>query len=196
MVFFCGLTPWLFFSETLGASTQAIAGNPHLFKKVLFPTEILPLVNVTAGLISHAVMLIILMLVLLVYGILPALYNLQFVYYTFALCAFTLGLSWFFSALNVFYRDVREILTVILNVWFWLTPIVWPLDILPEKYHVWLKLNPLYYVIQGYRNSFVYHVPFWADWVGAVCFWSMCMVFLFLGAFVFRPLKPDFPEVL
>jgi lipopolysaccharide transport system permease protein/teichoic acid transport system permease protein len=196
VVFFCGFAVWTLFAETLNASTAAIVANPHLVKKVIFPTEVLPLVNLTSGLISHAIMLVIFVCLMLTYGIRLSIYNLQFLYYVGALCVFSLGLAWFFSALNAFYRDVGQILTVILNVWFWVTPIVWSLEIAPLHYRKWIELNPMCYIVQGYKYSFVYHVPFWSDIRQGFLFWIMCLMVLSVGVYVFKRLKPEFPEVL
>ena len=196
LVFVCGLIPWTMFSETLMANTNAITRNVHLVKKMVFPTEILSIVNLVASLISHVIMLGILLSLLLFYKISFSFYNVQFFYYFIALSIFTLGLSWFFSAVNVFYRDVGQILGVILNMWFWLTPIVWLMDMVPKEYQYIIKLNPIYYIVEGYRFSFIYHVPFWVNYDLGIYFWGVSLLSLFMGGLIFRKLKPEFADVL
>jgi lipopolysaccharide transport system permease protein/teichoic acid transport system permease protein len=167
-----------------------------LITKTVFPTEILPLVYLLASLITHVIMLIILFIVLLINNISLSIYNFQFLYYLFALLVFSLGLGWFFSALNVFYKDVGQILGVVLNVWFWFTPIVWPQEIIPLKYQCILKLNPIYYIVDGYKSSFIYHSSIWHNPRGVIYFWIVCVMVFIIGALTFRKLKPEFPEVL
>ena len=196
IIFFCGFIPWLTFSETLLFNTNAIVGNAHLVKKTVFPTEILPLVNLVASLISHAVMLVILAVVLLINDISFSIYNIQFIYYFFSLVVFSLGLGWFFSAINVWLRDANQIIGVVLNMWFWLTPIVWLIDMIPKKYQFIIKLNPMFYIVDGYKQSFVYHVPFWENYQLGIYFWVVALSTFFFGGYVFRKLKPEFADVL
>jgi len=196
LVFLCGLIPWVFFSEALTSNVNSITSNKHLVKKIVFPTEILPIVNIAAALVTHVIMLGILMVFLKANGIAFSLYNFQLFYYLGALCVFSLGLSWLITSLNVFYRDVAQMLTVILNLWFWLTPIVWYLNMLPERFHLFIKMNPMFYIVNGYKNSFIYHEPFWQAAGQGFYFWAVCLTMFGVGAFVFRKLKPEFPDVL
>lgn len=195
-VFLCGLVPWLLFSETLATNVVVIIRNPHLVTKTVFPTEILPLVSLAAGLITHGFMLLILVVVLLVSGIGLSVYNLQFLYYLFSLSVLIVGLSWFLSAINVFYRDIGQILGVALNLWFWLTPVVWVFDIIPEQLRFYFNFNPLLYIVEGYRYSFIYHLPFWQNYHSGIYFWLISLTSFAIGGLVFRKLKPDFPELL
>jgi lipopolysaccharide transport system permease protein/teichoic acid transport system permease protein len=196
IVFLCGLIPWTAFSETLSASANAITGNPHLVKKAVFPTQILPVVHLTASMVSHVIMLVILAIVMLAYGMPFSVYNLQFVYFLLGMSVFCIGLGWIVAALNVFYRDVGQILTVVLNMWFWLTPIVWAEGMIPERFRIFLKLSPMFYVVHGYRASFVYHTPFWDNWRLGGYFWVVSVTVFALGGLLFRKLRPSFPEVL
>lgn len=197
IVYFCaGMIPWMVFSETLSTSTSAITRNSYLVKKMVFPTEILPIVNLVANLISHGILLLIFLVILALNGILFSLFNLQFLYYLAALCVFSISLSWFVSSVNVFFRDTAMIAGVIINVWFWLTPIVWIIESMPPAYQLFIKLNPMYYIVDGYRKSFIYHTPLWEDgWFG-VYFWVTNLMFLIIGGMVFRKLKPEFADVL
>jgi len=196
VVFLCGLIPWLTFSEALATSANALNANAHLVTKTVFPTEILPLVYLLASLITHTIMLIILLVVLLFTKIALSIYSLQFLYYLFGMSVFALGLGWMLSAANVFWKDVGQGLAVILNVWFWFTPIVWDINILPAKYHIIVKLNPFFYVVDGYKASFIYQSPIWHNPRMAGYFWIICIFVFAMGAFVFRRLKPEFSEVL
>lgn len=196
LFFSIGLIPWTTFSEALTVNSNAIVGNTHLVKKMVFPTEILPLVNIAASLIIHLIMMALIAFIILLYGFPLSLLSLQFIYYLIALSVFTAGLSWFFAAVTVFQRDIGLILGVVLNVWFWLTPVVYGVEVLPPEYLFFVKLNPMFYIIEGYRNSFIYGVPFWHNLRQAAYFWSLSLSVLVLGAFFFRRFKNDFAEVL
>lgn len=196
VVFMSGMIPWTMFAETLMANTNAIIANAHLVKKTVFPTEILPIVNLAASFISHGIMLIILIVLLLLNNIPFSFYNLQILYYLAALSVFTIGLGWIFSALNVFYRDTGQILGVVINMWFWLTPVVWLMGIIPEKYQYIIKLNPMYYIVDGYKTSFIYHAPFWQNYKLGIYFWAIALLMFIIGGLTFRRLKPEFADVL
>ncbi|MBF0337870.1 MAG: ABC transporter permease [Nitrospirae bacterium] len=196
LFFAAALLPWMTFSETLLINANVIAANSHLIKKMVFPSEILPFVTLLANLITHFVMLAIFMGIMLAYGIPLSFMNLQCLYYMFAMCTFSIGLSWLFAAINVFHKDTSVVLGVIMNIWFWLTPIVYGIDVLPEKFHVILKLNPIFYIAQGYRESFVYGVPLWNHMYQGAYFWAMTLTMLVIGGYVFKKLKPEFAEML
>ena len=196
IVFLCGLIPWMAFSEAVMASANAITGNALLVTKTVFPTEILPVVNLAASMASQVIMLVILVILLAVYGIGFSLYNFQFLYYLVALSVFCVGLGWIVSALNVFYRDVSQILSVVLNMWFWMTPIVWQAATVSERFRFFIKLNPMYYIVEGYRISFIEHSGFWQHWKQGGYFWAVSLTTFAVGGLLFRKLKPDFPEVL
>jgi len=196
LVFFCGLLPWLTFNESLNSTTECIVQNPHLVKKIIFPTEILPFVNLVATWVSHGIMLLILLAVMFFQEFSFSLYNFQFLYYLLGLSVFSLGLGWIFAALNVYFRDVGQVLSVILNLWFWLTPIVWLPEMIPDKFRIFMILNPMYYVVEGYKNSFIFHVPFWHDLKTGLYFWSVSLLTLCVGGVIFRRLKREFAEVL
>lgn len=196
ITFVCGLIPWTTFNESVMASSNSIIGNSHLIKKTIFPSEILPIVSLVASCISHAIMLVILFTLLLAYRMPFSIYNLQVIYYMAALSLFSIGLGWLCSAINVFYRDTSQTLGVIFNMWFWLTPVVWDMNIVPPKYHYLVKLNPFFYIVNGYKSSFFNNLPLWHDYALGIYFWGFCLFTLLAGAFVFRRLKPEFAEVL
>ncbi len=196
LFFAAALLPWMTFSETILVNANVIAANTHLIKKMVFPSEILPIVTLVSNLITHFIMLLIFMIIMLVYGISLSAFNIQCLYYMLAMCAFSLGLSWLFSAINVFHKDTAVILGVVLNIWFWLTPIVYGIDVLPKNYHIMLKFNPMFYIVEGYRESFVYNVPLWHHWRNGVYFWALTLALLGVGGYVFKKLKPDFAEML
>lgn len=194
--FICGFVPWTTFTEAVSGSIGSVVSAPHLVKKVVFPTEILPVVKLAAALVTHAILLIIALIIVLLDGGLSGWAILQLPYYFACGFCLALGIGWLLAALNVFFRDIGQIVPVILNVWFWLTPIAWPENILPQNMHAWLAVNPMYYVVQGYRDALLYGGVFWQRPVETLWFWAVTISILVAGAAVFRRLKPEFSDLL
>ncbi len=194
-----GLAAWTYFSEALLQATDVFQEYAFLVKKVRFNITIMPLVKILAALAAHAIFLLIMIGILLLSRIRPSFYWLQLLYYMLALVLLLQGLSWLTSAFNVFAKDVAHVVNVVLQFGFWLTPVFWDLSLLPascQKYAILLKLNPLAYIIDGYRRSLFYRAPFWADAGWTAYFWGATLLLLLLGAVVFRRLKPHFADVL
>ena len=191
-----GMAPWFCFTDIVMNSTGAVVGSAPLVKKTLFPSQILPLIKLLTGLITHSVFLVILVSLLVFQGIPLSFKMLQFVYYLICLSLLALGISWFVSALHVFVRDVAQIVGVVFQVGFWASAIFWDLNMMSPQIQNWIKLNPVYYVIQGYRESFLDFVPFWHNGFYTLYFWGVTFLALLGGAFVFRKLKPQFADVL
>ena len=192
-----GVIPWFFFSECLGNATNAVIENSFLVKKVVFNIGLLPIVKILSSLVIHLFFIVVIFLMFLAYGYPPNLYNLQVFYYLFATIILLLGLSWLSSSLIIFLRDVGQIVNMLLQFLFWMTPIFWPVGILSPKLQVMIKLNPVYYLIEGYRSAFVYKVWFWEkNYLWTLYFWAVTLIILVVGAFVFRKLRPHFADVL
>ena len=194
--FVCGMVPWFFFNDSLMAITDSITRNAHLVKKTVFPTEILPLVHMTSGLFPHTIFLLIVAGMMAFFKVPFLLDRLLVVYFLICACALLIGLGWMLSALQVFYRDISQALTILLNMWFWSTPIVWSPDIVPVGYRGLLFYNPMYYIIKGYRGLLIFSSPVWPRWQETAYFWSITALAFFVGAYVFRRLKPEFADVM
>ena len=194
--FSVGLMAWSFFNDTLIAITNSIVGNAHLVKKTVFPVEILAVVQMVSSLLPHLVFLAVIVIVLALNNI--DFHSYRFLVFYFMLCSgvLVLGLGWILSALEVFYRDISQALTIIMNLWFWLTPIVWDPALMPQEYHWIFTWNPLNYVVDGYRGMLIYSQPRWPDISDTTHFWCVALSLLLLGSTVFRRLKPEFADVL
>jgi len=191
-----GLAPWFVFADIVVGSAGVVVANGHLIKKTLFPSQILPVIKILSNLITHSVFLVVLTGLIIFQHMPFSWYSLQFLYYLFCMAVFSLGIAWIVSALNVFIRDVTQIVGVIIQVGFWATPVFWDINIMPQKLQFFIKLNPMYYVVQGYRESFIYFVPFWDHPRLTIYFWVVTIFVLGLGAFVFKKLKVQFADVL
>ena len=150
--FLCAFLPWSFLSSSLSMSVGSIKDNGNLVKKVYFPREALPLSMVLSNLVQFLLTFLILIPALLLFKInlgFPLLFlPLIIIFQT----AFNLGLSFFLSAFNVFFSDVKHLLEIFLQIWFWLTPIIYPINFVPERFQSLYKLNPSVLFVESYRN--------------------------------------------
>jgi lipopolysaccharide transport system permease protein/teichoic acid transport system permease protein len=191
-----GISIWFVFVDIVNGSAGVVVAHANLIKKTVFPSQILPVVKIVACLITHAVFLVILCGLIFMQGVGFSLYMFQFVYYLAAMTVLALGLAWAVSALNVFIRDVAQIVNVMLQVGFWATPIFWDIQIMPPLVRKAVRFNPMFYVVQGYRDSFIYHTPFWEHLNLTIYFWCIAAACFVIGALIFKRLKPQFADVL
>jgi lipopolysaccharide transport system permease protein/teichoic acid transport system permease protein len=194
--FACGFVAWSLFNETVMGSSGAVQRNVHLVKKAVFPTEILPASQFLASLAGHGIMLAVLCVLLWANGMAFSIYGLQVFYYAAGLGVFSIGLGLAVSSVNVLMPDLGHALAVLMNIWFWLTPIVWDVSMLPEALRLLFSLNPVFYIVDGYRASLIYHAPFWQNTAAMAWFWTVSLVTLAAGAILFQKLKAEFAEVL
>lgn len=192
----CGMIPWFFFSDSLTSAMNSILENAYLVKKVVFRVSVLPIIRIISALFVHVFFVLIIFIMMLAYGYPLSIYNIQVVYYLVCIIALVLGLSWITSSLVIFLKDLGQIIGILIQFWFWLTPIFWSLKTIPGKYQFLLKLNPVYYIVKGYRDSFIDHVWFWNYYNQTVSFWVITISIFIIGALIFRKLRPHFADVL
>lgn len=196
LYFLAGFVPWVTFNEVLTQSTNAVTSNAHLVRKVVFPTEVLPFVYLIAAGLAHLVLLFLLIALSAAHGYVPSFHLLQLPYYFAVMSLVALGLGWALGALNPFHRDVSQAVAVVLNLWFWLTPIIWTPAMVPERW-LWLfELNPMFHVVEGYRNAILYGEVLWADPQLELPYWLGAGVLFVFGAYLFGKLKPEFGDVV
>lgn len=191
-----GMFPWFFFAEALSTGTNSIIANAFLVKKVVFRVSLLPIIPLFSALIVHLFFIFFMLGMFLYYGYTPDIYALQLFYYLFALSILVLGLSWITSSVVVFFRDMGQLVSMLIQFGFWLTPIFWSMKMIPEKYHWIIELNPMVYIIEGYRNSMIYHKWFWEDMHMTLYYWSITLTLFVLGGLTFKKLRPHFADVL
>lgn len=187
---------WTYFAEAFSGTANSIREYSYLIKKVNFPVMSIPVVKVVSALIIHSLFIVLIVIINLYYGIYPSLYYLQIIYYVFALTVYLLGLGWLFGALSVVIPDTVNVVNVILQLGFWVTPIIWNPDILSPRSQIVLKLNPLYYICQGYRETFLYGKWFWSNMRLTCYFWIVTFVMWILGTYVYSKTKDRFADLL
>lgn len=191
-----GIIPWFYFSDSLASATTSVEQNSYLVKKVVFNIHFLPIVKITSAIMVHLVFICLMLVIYYCYGESFSLYQLQVFYYSVALTLFLMGISWIVSALNVFLKDIGQLVNVFLQFGFWLTPIFWTFDLVPEKYHWIFKLNPIFYIVEGYRDSLINQVWFWHHYNLTIYFWFLTIFSLFIGSRLFKKLSPHFSDIL
>jgi len=195
-----GMSAWSFFADALNQITNVFCEYAFLVRKVNFRLFNLPLMKLLAALTVHAVFLLI-VAVVLIFSRIPVSWSWLAVFYYLAAAAVLLaGLGYISAALNVFLRDVGHIISVGLQFGFWLTPVFWDFSMFPLQGHSLLvkilRLNPVVYIVEGYRNSLLFNAPFAAGWGETVYFWLVAVALLVLGRHIFRKLRPHFADVL
>lgn len=191
-----GLVPWFFFADALTSSTHSFIEYSYLIKKVVFKVSNIPLIKIISALFTHIFFMWILLYIFILHGYIPSVYNLQIIYYTLCLIVLITSISLITSTLNVFFRDIGQLISVCLQFGIWLAPIMWDLNMFPEKYRVLFKLNPLQYIIQGYRESLIYNIPIYSHFKQGIYFWTFCIIMLGIGMYLYKKLKPHFADLL
>ena len=191
-----GLVPWFFFSEAIIGGTNALIEYNYLVKKVVFKISILPIIKVIAALFIHAFFAFVLLVLYFFYGYKPSFYVLQVVYYSFCMFSLSIAISYTTCAIVVFFKDLSQIIGIVLQVGMWGTPILWELGQIPEKYRIIFKLNPVFYIINGYRSALFEKTWFFEDFYSTMFFWIVTAIIFGIGALIFKRLKPHFADVL
>lgn len=193
-----GIVPWFYFSEAISSGTNALLEYNYLVKKVVFKISILPIIKIVSALFVHAFFIVFTLILLACYGYYPDLYTLQLIYYSFCMFIFVLGLSYITCSLIVFFRDLGQIIAIALQVGIWATPILWNLHLLDNKpvIRFIIKLNPMTYIVEGYRGAIFDKLGFWETFYSTAYFWILTACTFAVGAMVFKRLKVHFADVL
>lgn len=194
--FLCAIVPWFYFSEALNAATNSFIEYSYLVKKVKFNIDILPFIKILSSLFVHLFFIGVVFIVMSMYGYYPNVYNLQVFYYVACMLLLVYAITLFTSSVVLFFRDLGQIITIIVNVGFWFTPIGWNLAIIPTQFQLYLKMNPMYYIVQGFRDSFVANHFFWERPYQTIYFWFFVLLMMFIGVVMFKKLRPHFADVL
>jgi lipopolysaccharide transport system permease protein len=190
----CALFSWNWFNEAMSLGTNCLVERPGFVRDAIFPSEVLPITSIASTMMNFVFSFPVLLIVLLAFRValgwslfaLPVIMAVQFL--------FTLGLTFFLGAFNVFFRDLRYIVQLALLALFFMSPILYDISMVPERFRVILKLNPMTHIISSYREIFYYNSwPFW-DNIGYI--FILSMILIVLGYWVFERYKESFAEYL
>lgn len=191
-----GLIPWFFISDSISNATGCLIEYSYLVKKVLFNIDILPVVKVVSSLMVQIFLLVCTVFLFALNGFFPDVYYFQIFFFLIYMVILVCGIVYVSATLYVFFKDTLQIINVILQIFFWATPIVWDFEIMPPIIQEILRFNPLYYIIEGYRNTFIKKIWFWEMGNTGLYYWFIALVILFLGRFVFYKCKIHFADIL
>ena len=182
-----GLVPWFYFNDALQGGTKSLVEYSYLVKKVVFKIEILPMVKAVSALYVHT------FFVLLTY-----LLYCEIFYYSLCMFLMVLSLSYATSAITVLFRDMEQLIAIVLQIGVWATPIMWDLGSigLPKWLVFLFKMNPMYYIVYGYRDTFIFHKGFWEHPLLTLYFWLFTAAAYLWGVKTFRRSRGHFADVL
>ena len=193
---FVGIVAYDFFNSALNKATRSIRDFSFLVKQVNFKVAVLPIIYIFSELIIQFIVLLIVVAFCLFSGIYPSVYWLQIFYFIIASCFLLTGLTWFTSSILIFFPDIYFIISIVMRILFFMSPIFWVASAIPNEFIFFLKLNPIYYLVEGYRMCFLYNQPLWYDPNGTLYFWVVSVFLFLLGVIVFKKLRPHFADVV
>lgn len=188
-----GLFPWVILAEGLSRGTTSLIENANLIQKTPFPTEILPAKAVFAPFLGHGIAIVLLTLYTVVFSS-PTVIIFVLPFLIISQILFTLGIAFITATLTVFFRDVMQFVNIIISFWIYLTPIVYPVDMLPQWARKAMYFNPFFPFVSLYQAMFVGNAA--GQWIMILLsfLWSIC--FFVIGAFLFNKLKYEFADWL
>ena len=191
---FTALVIWTYFSQAVSGAVNSLIGNTQLIEKVYFPRMILPIAAVVRGLADLAVAFAFLLALLAFYGVWPTWKVVFVIPFTLLAIVATVGVGAGLAAVNVRFRDVRQMMPLLVQLWMFATPVAYPASMAPEAWRPLLGLNPMTGVVEGYRWAMLNTGPFPFDLVAMST--ASALVMLIVGLFVFRRIESSFADII
>lgn len=191
-----GIIAYDFFNKSMNKGAGSIRAYSFLVKTVNFRIATIPIIVISAELIIHFIVLTLLLGLLILNGIYPSWTWLQLLYFIFAQYVLLIGISWFTASIMPFFPDMSYIITIIMRVLFFMTPIFWDPSSMGAQFSIIVSLNPLAYIVNGYRDSVLYNVPIWEHAGQTLYFWGFTLFMYIIGMIVFKRLRPHFADVI
>lgn len=193
--FSAAYVPWIFFVDITTTGCNSLVEYSFLVKKIKFNIQYIPIIKLLSALFVHVFFIGFLLIMHMIYGYRISIYSVQILYYSLATSVLGLGLTWLLSSITVFFKDMNSLVNVIIQVGFWVTPILWNEDtMVNDSVKGVLSLNPMHYIVNGYRNSLLFDKWFWEDIKGTFVFWILTLAIWILGRVVFKKLSPFFAD--
>ncbi len=156
---FVGLVPWLFTANAITYATGSLVANSTLITKIRLPREVFPLASIFAKFIDFLLSILILVAILIAFGVTIHLTVLWVPIILFIQLLLIIGISFILSAINVFFRDVENVISVFITMWLYISPVLYPPELVPGEYRMIFNLNPMSGIINAYRNTVLYGLP-------------------------------------
>ena len=189
-----GTLGWSLFAEIVSRCLTLFIDNGNILKKLAFPRIALPIIVAGSALVNNILLFVAILSIFAVLGHPPGLALAYLPVLMLVTVALALGLGLGLGVLNVFMRDIGQVVPVVLQFLFWLTPVVYMVNIIPEKYRAWLVLNPLIPIVTGYQDVLLYNRA--PNWVGLGEVAAIAIVSLALSLLVFRKASPEMVDQL
>ena len=190
---YAGLLPWTFFAGAIGASGNSLVGSAHLVSKVYFPRLIIPLSSVGAGLVDLLVSTGILLLMMLWYGVGWSFNLLVAPLLLLGVVFISLGVGTLLSALTVAYRDFTHLTPFVIQIWMYITPVIFPVSLVPERWQWLLYINPMTGLVEGFRSAFL-GKPF--DLQGLAISFAIAIAVFAIGVAYFEKVERRFADII
>lgn len=194
--FICGIIGWLFISEAFSFASNSFLEYNYLIQKVKFNINILPLVKILSSFYIHIFFLAIVIMVCVCLGYFPGIHLLQIIYYMSAEIALIYALSLITSSIMVFFRDLNQFIGIILLIGMWGTPIAWNMEMFSPRTQQILKCNPIYYLVEGYRDAILGRQWFWERPLLGAYFWAVVLIVFLVGINLYTKLRPHFADTV
>ncbi|MFQ7410794.1 MAG: ABC transporter permease [Coprobacillus cateniformis] len=193
-----GMVVWFFISPCITNGCNAIYAKRDVITKMKFPISVLPATVVLKELFNHVCLMIVVLIIFLGFGIYPSWQWIQLIYYLFCAIIFAVCLSLTTSVLNMLARDTRKLILACMRLLLYVTPVLWSLDQI-KGYTILktiIKLNPIYYIVQGYRDCFFYHQGLLYYWKSGLAFWVVTFILFGIGSYMMYKFKHKFIDMI
>jgi lipopolysaccharide transport system permease protein len=191
---YAALVPWTFFATSLSMGIPSLVNNMNLVTKVRFPREILPMASIGSAFVDFLSAFVVFLIMLVIYGIRPGLHVFWLIPLLILQIALSVGVTLLGGAAIVFFRDVRFVIPLLLQIWMYASPVIYPADLVPERWRVLYYLNPMAGIIESYRRVWVFGQEpiLWTLALGA----GVSFLVLLIGYPVFKRLEPIFADLI
>jgi teichoic acid transport system permease protein len=189
-----GLIPWFFINSVILEGSMSVLTQVNIVSRMKFPMSVLPSIKLVSNSFAFIIMLVLLFATLMIYNINAGKYYLQLPYYLFACYIFLFALTLLFSTITVLIRDFQQVLHSIMRMLFFFAPIIWDPTTFSPVFNTVLKLNPIYYLIEGFRATFLGEAWFYEDHIYTIYFWSVTLLLLIVGCILHVSMRKKFVD--
>ncbi len=193
-----GIIPWFYFQDSILQGTQVLYEYNYLVKKIVFNTKLLPVVKLGSVFLSHICFVVIMFIVFIIAKIPISFKSFLVIYFSFALSILSLGIVYITSSVNVFFKDMGQIVSILMQFGMWMAPIMYDESLFLNRAPILIKLiklNPIYYIVKGYRFCMI-NDTFDDFFIISIYYWAITLIIFFIGYRIFDKLKIHFSDVL
>lgn len=193
-----GIIAWFFISSSILGASNSIYNKVAMVSKMKFPVSVLPSINIMSNLVSYGWMLAILIAVMFAFGIYPTIYWIQYIYYFICMIAFLFAFGVLNSTITVLIRDYHIMLQSVIRLLFYVSGAIWDLEngAFPDWLVSLFKINPLYYIINGFRDTFLSRQWFWETPTLTLIFWGILLILFIIGSHIHMKFRDRFVDFI